>query len=202
MAKKSKLSIEDVKVILPVARLAFPHLDKPHAFENENEEKYKARLLFDTQLLKNDEKQKKAWKNFRDICKKVAFEHYETSENFPDNFDWGIRDGNKKADLPGHQGCFFINTKAKADKKPQLVDQNPKIEIEWASGRMYAGCFVKALIIPYHYNVGGNCGIGFALKALQYVAKGESLASKGMNASSEFAIIENEESNDLMTLDN
>jgi len=42
--------------------------------------------------------------------------------------------------------------------------------------QLYAGCYVKAKLAIYDYNVTGNFGVGFGLRAVQFVRHGTPLA--------------------------
>lgn len=103
-----------------------------------------------------------------------------------------LRDGDaERPDDDSYSGMYFVN--AKAYNKPGLVDKdlNPIIDRE----EFYSGCWGRASVNFYPYNVNGSKGIACGLNNLQKLAEGDRLAG-GSDAETDFA--EAFEDDDLM----
>lgn len=86
-------------------------------------------------------------------------------------------------------GKWFINMKS--DRvAPQVVDQ-ARQPIPKESGRFYAGCWARASVTAYAYDVSGNRGVSFRLVALQKLDDAEPFGD-GVNfdAQSDFDVVE------------
>lgn len=86
----------------------------------------------------------------------------------------------------GHEaGAIFINLKS--PKKPGLIGPSKKkIEDET---EFYAGCWARAQVNAYAYEVRGNAGISFGLQNVQKVGEGEPLSGR-MRAEDAFTAVE------------
>lgn len=96
-----------------------------------------------------------------------------------------LRDGDTERDDPVYAGHYFINANSKT--RPGVVDQNvqPIIDPE----EIYSGCYARATVTFFAYNVSGNRGVGAGLGNIQKLADGERLAG-GPSAESEFGAVE------------
>lgn len=94
-----------------------------------------------------------------------------------------LRDGDKeRAGDPNYAGAFFINASSK--NKPGVVDKNVRPIID--PNEVYSGCYGRASINFFAFNVQGSRGIACGLNNLQKVRDGDRL-SGGATAEQDFA---------------
>lgn len=169
----------------PWVRLSYPTLFKARSFRlkdgSMSEPTFGAQLHFDA-MTKRDPKYKelmdKLWGAVNELAK----------ERFPREFNrakqpWldGSRlhspwlnpldpDYSDKADLAGVERFIRCNSNQPIPCVSGALEPitDPKI--------LYPGCYVKAKLILYDYNVTGNFGVGFGLRAIQFVRPGTPLA--------------------------
>lgn len=60
--------------------------------------------------------------------------------------------------------------------KPDLRDKDMQVITD--ASKLYAGCKVRAVVVPYGYDRRGNKGVKFGLKVLQKVAEGPNIAGR------------------------
>ena len=77
---------------------------------------------------------------------------------------------------------FFLN--ANSSRKPEIV--NKEREAIMSNDEFYSGCFGRASINFYAFNVSGNKGIACGLNNIQKLEDGERLAG-GSSAEDDFA---------------
>lgn len=93
----------------------------------------------------------------------------------PANLKTPLRDGDvDRPDDEAYAGSFFIN--ANSTTRPGVVDENLNQIID--PTEFYSGCYGRASIVFYAYNVNGNKGIACGLQNLQKLADGEPLGGK------------------------
>lgn len=175
-----KMDLKLKKCTTPVFRVSFPHVFEAKAIVEGQEPKYSIAMLFDK---KTDlAPLKKAVQN-------AILEKYGTTEKdeLPENFRMPFRNGDTKTDLAGYAGTIFVNASSK--QKPGLVDKdlNPILDKE----EFYPGCYARATLIAFCYDVSGNSGVSFSLQNIQKVKDGESLSGK-KKAEDEFEVIEDD----------
>lgn len=104
----------------------------------------------------------------------------------PKNLKGGLRDGDAEKEDPVYAGHYFINASANATNKPGVVDAelNPIID----PTEFYSGCYGRASIDMYPYDVSGTKGIAFGLNNLQKLEDGEKLGAASSSAATDFAI--------------
>jgi hypothetical protein len=103
-----------------------------------------------------------------------------------------LRDGDEeREDDEAYAGHYFINATSKS--KPGIVDQdlNPIMDQD----EFYSGCYGRASINFYAFNVSGNKGIAAGLNNLQFLEDGERL-SGGASAEEDFGDLSDDD--DLM----
>lgn len=100
-----------------------------------------------------------------------------------------LRDGDtERPDDDAYKGSYFIN--ANSTMKPGVVDAACNDIID--RSEMYSGCYGRASITFFGYNVNGNRGIGANLNNLQKLKDGEPLGGRA-TAASDFATSEEED---------
>ena len=67
--------------------------------------------------------------------------------------------------------CYFLN--ANSTTKPGIVDKDVQPILD--STELYSGCYGRASLVFYPFNVDGNQGIACGLQNLQKLAEGEPL---------------------------
>ena len=83
------------------------------------------------------------------------------------------------------EGGIFMNLKS--SQKPGVVDATVQDIIE--ESEFYAGCYARATVRAYAYEMKGNSGVSFGLQNIQKVAEGDPLGSR-TKAQSDFSAIE------------
>jgi hypothetical protein len=173
-----QVSKNQKKILTPVFRVSFPALFEPTEFQGKK--KYSVTMLFD----KNAD-----LTEIKAAIGQAIREQWPTK--VPPNLRNPLRDGAEKPDLDGYDGCLFI--KASSTTRPGVVDQDCKEIID--SAEVYAGCFARATIVPFAYDLKetGARGVSFLLSNVQKVDDGDSFSGRG-RASDDFQPIAREES--------
>lgn len=154
------------RVLTPEARLSYPNLFKPKAFQDGQEPKYSLVLLF------SDKTKLRA---LRDAVDQACADKWGPKEKWPKNLRSPFRDGNEKADSPGYENTIFISASSK--QPPGVVNQ--KVEyITESSNEIYAGCFVRATVNAYAYDTMGNRGVAFGLQNVQKTRDGQPFSGR------------------------
>jgi hypothetical protein len=156
------------RVITPIARLSFPHLFKkapPMEGQGPDQCKYGCNLIFPkgTDLSKLEaavEAAKAAkWPNG-----KVPKFRYETFKDAGEMEYDGYEDG-----------MIFISAKS-GDRPGIIIGPNREICTEEAD--VYAGCWVKASVTAFGYDMQANKGVSFALNNIWKIRDGESFTGR------------------------
>lgn len=145
----------------PEFRLCFPNLFKPTSFEGSTRETYNCVMVFpkDADLSKLKEIAKAAFNK--------AFPNGAKGVRSP------FRDGNEKADDWGEVFKDAIFIRASSNIKPGVADRRKRLITE--EEQVYSGCYARAIVHAFAYDVKGNKGVSFGLEAIQIVREGEHL---------------------------
>ncbi|HEY5259610.1 MAG TPA: ssDNA-binding protein [Rhabdochlamydiaceae bacterium] len=147
----------------PLARLSYPALIEPKAFQGKGEAKYSATLL----ISKKDPK----LKLLQEKINAAMTEKFGAEAKWPKRWMNPLRDGDEeKPDQPAYRGMVFVKAGAKEDKRPQCLGPDGDL---LDPSELYPGCWVKASVIAYAYEYMGKSGAGFALKGIQKVKDGD-----------------------------
>jgi hypothetical protein len=165
MAEAAK---EDViakkRVITPVFRVSYPSVFKASKF-GDQDEKFSVTMLFPKDA---DLKQMKAAYLF------AAEEKFgKDKDQWPEGFRSPFRDGDKKKDKEGYQGCIFV--KASSKQPPGLVDQSREPIL--SEKDFYAGCYARAEVIAFAYKNKG-VGVSFSLMNIQKIKDGKAFSGR------------------------
>ena len=96
-------------------------------------------------------------------------------KKIPANLKTPLRDGDTdRPDDEAYANSYFVN--ANSFVKPGIVDKN--VEPILDQTEFYSGCYGRASITFYAYNVNGNKGIACGLQSLQKLEDGEPLGGK------------------------
>ena len=98
-----------------------------------------------------------------------------------------LRDGSEKGDTNGYgPDVMFLN--ASSESRPQVVDRDMTPLVE-EDGRPYAGCYVNATIRLWKQDNQFGKRINAALRAVQYVTKGEPFGGDVVDVNKEFSAL-------------
>ena len=158
--------MSDTKVITGKVRASFANVFEPKAVEEGGVLKYSVSLII-------DKKDKKTLKKIEEAVEAAI----ETGKGkwggkVPKNLKLPLRDGDTDREEEAYEGAMFVN--AASGNKPQIVDAdlNPIMDRE----QFYSGCYCRASINFYAFNVSGNKGIAAGLNNLQFLEDGENLS--------------------------
>lgn len=174
------MDFNSTKVITGKVRFCYCNVFEPKAMNEGDEPKYSVCIL----IRKDDEKTlgkiKEAIEAAKEAYKaKLAGRDGKVSANIKTP----LRDGDvDRADDPAFENCYFIN--ASSHRAPGIVDANR--EPIMTKDEFYSGCYGRASLNFYGYNVTGSKGIAAGLNNLQKLADGPVLAG-GSSAEADFA---------------
>ena len=110
----------------------------------------------------------------------------------PPNLKLPLRDGDiDREEDDAYQGAYFIN--ATSLEKPGIVDRK-RVPITDPLA-VYSGCYVRASINFYPFNVNGNRGVAAGLGNVQFWCDGEPLTSR-VKAENEFDALDVDDDDD------
>ena len=192
-------------VMTPLSRLSFANLAKPRLPQNASEgakPKYSATLVFDpsTMTPKDKARLKKLKSAALDAMReKFGDKAFKSDGKLKSGYKLPFRKGEEKSDqYPDsfQDGFVFIN--AKTESQPGIADARngrdnggkwPEAE---SAGDAYSGCYVRATVQFYGYDVSGNKGVGVGLNNILIIKDGERLGG-GINAKDDFQDIDDDE---------
>ena len=165
--------MSDTQTVTPRARLAFPSLFEARSFKSQPA-KFSAVLVFD--------KAAQATAEFQNLKKAAsAAAKAKFGDKPPKTMKNPFRSGEEKEGTAGfNDDDVFITVSSK--KQPKVVDRKkvdgvfPQITDE---ERLYPGCYVRASVNAFAYDVDGGKGVSFGLNNVQFLDDGERIASGG-----------------------
>lgn len=183
------MDANSTKVVTGKVRFCYCNVFEPRAMNEGDEPKYSVCLL----IKKDDEKTLAKINNAIEAAKNAyKAKLADRSGKVPSNIKTPLRDGDiDRPDDPAFEGHYFIN--ASSNRKPGLVDVDLNAILEKSD--FYSGCYGRASLNFYGYNVPGSKGIAAGLNNLQKTSDGEPL-SGGASAEADFA--EMEDDDDMM----
>lgn len=104
-----------------------------------------------------------------------------------------LRDGDTERDDEAYRDSMFLNASSKT--RPGIVDQN--VEPILDRDEIYSGVYVNISIDFYAFNVKTQRGIACGLGNIQKVRDGEALGGGAIKAESEFAVVDDSDSDFL-----
>ncbi len=153
------------KVITGKVRFSYVNVWEPKSV-NGSDPKYSVSLIIPKGDAKTLEKIKKAI----DAAKKEGSPKF--GGKAPANLKIPLRDGDSdRPDDEAYADSYFIN--ANSFIKPGIVDKDVQPILN--QSEFYSGCFGRASIVFFAYNVNGNKGIAAGLQNLQKLEDGEPL---------------------------
>ena len=156
------------KVITGMVRFSYANVWEPKSIKD-SDPKYSVSLI----IPKDDTKTLNKIKTAIEAAKQEGAS--KLGKKIPANLKTPLRDGDEdRPDDEAYANSYFIN--ANSHTKPGIVDKN--VEPILDQSEFYSGCYGRASIVFYAYNVNGNKGIAAGLQNLQKLKDGEALAGK------------------------
>lgn len=165
------------KVITGKVRFSYLHVFEPYSMEEGQDKKYSVSLL----IPKSDKVTLAKINKAIEAAKELAKSKF--GGKLPAKFKLPVNDGDiDRPDDEAYAGHYFINANAKT--KPGLVDKdtNPIMDQD----ELYSGCYGRASITFYPFDVSGNRGIACGLNNLQKLKDGDPLGGR-VSAEVDFA---------------
>ena len=160
-----------VKFVTNKVRFSFVHVFEP-ALNLSGKLKYSISIL----IPKTDKAGIAAFNKALEDCKKANMGYFGGA--IPKNLKGGLRDGDVEKDDPVYAGSYFFN--ASSDLKPGIFDENSQEIID--PSEFYSGCYGRASVTMYPYDVSGSKGIGYGLSAVKKTEEGEKLGGATASA--------------------
>lgn len=171
------------KVITGKVRFSYAHVFEAASVDEGGDKKYSVAILIPKKDKATLAKINAAIEDAKEGGKASKF-----GGKVPKALKLPLRDGDlEREDDENYAGMWFINAASKT--RPGIVDEdlNKIIDPE----EFYSGCFGRASINFYAYNVSGNRGIACGLNNLQKLEDGERL-SGGTSAEDDFSDVDDD----------
>lgn len=166
------------KVVTGKVRFSYVNIFKSRSY-NGGDEKFSVCLLI-------DKEDKKTLKKINEAIEAAIQEGISSKWNGkkPANLKLPLRDGDiDREDDEACAGMMFLN--ANSTQKPGIVDKD-LVEI-LDPDEVYSGCYGRASISFYPFNVNGNRGVGVGLNNIQKLSEGERLGGSRASAEDDFS---------------
>lgn len=181
-------------------RLSFPNLFEPRKGDGEGDKKkYSALLLIPKTDTKTIAAIKKA--QYLALVEAVGASKAgsETAPKFPPGWKNTLRDGDEEKDLeetPEYTGMYFMNVSANEAYPPGVVIKNGSaIEPVLDKSDIYPGCWIRAQINAFAFDVDKSKGVSFGLRHVMKVRDDEPLSEGFASAEDVFsAFVDDEDS--------
>jgi hypothetical protein len=168
--------MSSTKVITGKVRFSYAHVFEPSAISEGDDKKYSVSILIPKKDLETLAKVKKAVEAAKQGGKG------KWNGKIPPVLKLPLRDGDaERPDDEAYEGMMFLNASSK--NKPGIVDENT--DPVMSKDDFYSGCFGRASVNFYAFNVSGNKGIAVGLNNLQKLEDGDRL-SGGPSAADDF----------------
>lgn len=168
--------MSSTKVITGKVRFSYAHVFEPSAINEGDDKKYSVSILIPKKDLETLAKVKKAVEAAKQEGKG------KWNGKIPPVLKLPLRDGDaERPDDEAYEGMMFLNASSK--NKPGIVDENT--DPVMSKDDFYSGCFGRASVNFYAFNVSGNKGIAVGLNNLQKLEDGDRL-SGGPSAADDF----------------
>lgn len=169
--------------ISPVFRVSFPNVFTATSF-GESDPKFSIVMLFDKSTdLKT--KHKNGTLNLKEAVDNAIVEKWGADKaKWPKNLRLPFRDGDlDKPGMDGYANAIFVSASNK--NRPGVVDAK-RVAISETDNTFYAGCFARASLQAFAYDVKGNKGVAFSLTNLMKTGDGEPFSGR-KSADADFA---------------
>ncbi len=160
-----------VKHVTNKVRFSFVHVFEPAETLN-GSMKYSASIL----IPKSDKAGVAAFNKAFEETKQANIGYFGGS--LPKVLKGGLRDGDLEKDDKVYAGHYFFN--ANSNEKPGIFDESSQEILD--KSEFYSGCYGRASITMYPYDVSGTKGIAIGLNAVKKTEEGEKLGGATTSA--------------------
>lgn len=149
-------------------RVKTPVFRSSYAFVHEPKETPNGDLKYTICMIFNKDDKDELKQVVQAIANAAAGRFGVDPNKWPKNLKCPLRDGDEERDNPEYENAYFMNGGNK--NKPGIVDANvqPITDRE----EFYSGCYARASLSFYSYDVQGNKGVGTGLNNLMFVRDG------------------------------
>ena len=172
-------------IMIKNARLSFPEIWTPKAFNEGQAPKFSCNLLLD----KDNDKAQIA--SFKKTIKEAALDAFKGQ--IPNGLNTCLGDGNSKS-YDGYENAMFISCASRL--RPQIIDRDRTPLVE-EDGRPYAGCYVNAAISLWVMDNKYGKRVACNLNALQFSKDGDTFGAGGISTEKVFDDISSEQDADV-----
>jgi hypothetical protein len=170
------------KVVTGKVRFSYANVWEPQSV-NGSDPKYSVSLI----IPKSDSKTIEKIKAAIEAAKREGAA--KLGKKIPANLKTPLRDGDTdRPDDEAYANSYFVN--ANSFVRPGIVDKD--VEPILDQTEFYSGCYGRASITFYAYNVNGNKGIACGLQNLQKLEDGEPLGGKS-KPEDDFEVMDDDE---------
>lgn len=159
-----------MEVRLMNVRLAFPQLFEARAFSDGQGAAYSASFIF--------AEDHPAAKLMRESIEKVGSEKWGAKwaalkKELLAKDKTALHDGDSKASYSGFAGNLYVS--ARSPVRPAVVDRD-RTPLTQSDGKLYAGCYVNAIIDVYPQDNAYGKRVNASLKGVQFYADGDAFS--------------------------
>ncbi len=196
MANKIQAVLKnDTKVVTGVVRLSYANLFEPKSI-NGSDPKYSVSLI----IPKSDKQMVKVLEQAIENAKELGKSKW--GGKIPSNLKLPLRDGDEdRPEDEAYENSYFIN--ANSERAPQVVgtekDKATGKAIPLGPDEVYSGCYARASINFYPFNVNGNKGVACSLISIQKIDDGEPLAGVASAPEEDFEFDEVDAEDDFLS---
>ncbi len=148
----------------PVARTSYAFVFEPRETQS-GDMKYSICLLFKKDKIAD-------WKPVvQAIANAAAKKFGEDINKWPKTLKCPMRDGDEERDGKEYEGSIFLNAGNK--NKPNIVDR--ALDPIMSTEEFYSGCYARASLSFYPFDIKGNKGVGSGLNNLLFWEDGDRL---------------------------
>jgi len=169
--------MSSTKVITGKVRFSYAHVFEPNAINEGDDKKYSVSIL----IPKTDKVTLGKIEKAVEAAKQEGKGKW--NGKIPPVLKLPLRDGDaERPDDEAYEGMMFLNASSK--NKPGIVDENT--DELMSKDEFYSGCWGRAAVNLYAFNVSGNKGIAVGLNNLQKLEDGDRLSGGGSSAAEDF----------------
>lgn len=173
------MSQDPYTVTIRNVRLSFPSLFEPKKGPEETSKPaYAATFLLDKKTNAEDIKRVQA---AIDAVVKAEFKGVKPPKTC-------LRDGTEKSHLDGY-GADMVFISARNEKRQLVLDRDAKSPLEAKDGKIYAGCYVNAVIRVWAQNNKFGKRVNASLGPVQFVKDGEEFGDSRIDPAEHFSAI-------------
>lgn len=170
-------NLNPTKVITGKVRFSYVHVFEPAAVsEGSDDKKYSVSII----IPKSDKVTLKKINDAIEAAKQAGVAKW--GGKLPKALKLPLRDGDAERDEECYENSYFLS--AKTDRKPGIVDAD--LNEIMSRDEFYSGCYGRASITFFPFDVNGSKGIAVGLQNLQKLEDGERLGGSSASAAEDF----------------